>query len=131
MGSADGAIGVIGGGQLARMLSEAASLRGIDVLVQTSSEDDCAVAASSRLVKALPTDHDATRELARDCSGITFENEWVSVDALMPLERQGVSFVPSLASLVPLVNKLSQRRLLDDLSIPSPRWICLAEINPG
>ena len=78
------------------MLSEAASLRGIDVLVQTSSEDDCAVAASSRLVKALPTDHDATRELARDCSGITFENEWVSVDALMPLERQGVSFVPSL-----------------------------------
>ncbi len=131
MGSADGAIGVIGGGQLARMLTEAAALRGIDVLVQTSSEADCAVPASTRWVQALPTDQDATRDLARDCGGITFENEWVTVDALMPLERQGVTFVPSLASLVPLVNKLSQRRLLDDLSIPSPRWICLAEINPG
>lgn len=131
MGSAEGAIGVIGGGQLARMLSEAAALRGIDVLVQTASETDCAVAASTRLVQASPTDQDATRELARDCSGITFENEWVAVDALMPLERQGVTFVPSLASLTPLVNKLSQRQLLDDLSIPSPRWICLAEVNPG
>lgn len=131
MGSADGAIGVIGGGQLALMLSEAAASRGVDVWVQSTSEADCAVAASTRWVQASPSDQTATRELARDCCGITFENEWVTVDALMPLERQGVTFVPSLASLVPLVNKLSQRKLLDDLSLPSPRWICLAEINPG
>ena len=64
-------------------------------------------------------------------SGITFENEWVNIDALLPLEQQGVRFQPSLAALSPLVDKLSQRQLLDDLAIPSPPWCPLSLISPA
>ncbi len=131
MPSTDNTIGVIGGGQLALMLAEAAQSKGLKLAVQTSKAEDPAAPLATELVLADSKDVSGTRQLSSHCSGITFENEWVAVDALMPLERQGVHFTPSLASLVPLVNKLSQRKLLDDLSIPSPDWISLAELNPG
>lgn len=128
---ASASIGVIGGGQLAQMLVAAAKNRGIPVAVQTGHDTDPAVAGSNRLVRADPLDAAGTRELVAGCVGITFENEWVPIDALLPLERQGVRFRPSLASLAPLVDKLEQRKLLDDLAIPGPAWVPLQAIDPG
>lgn len=125
------AIGVIGGGQLAQMLGAAAQRRGVPLVVQCSSREDPAAVVASRLVAADPLDAAATRELVADCAGITFENEWIDLDALMPLERQGVRFRPTLASLKPLVDKLEQRKLLDDLAIPGPAWVPLQLIDPG
>lgn len=124
-------IGVVGGGQLARMLVQAAASRQIPVAVQTGSDDDPAVEGASRLVTADPRDVAGTRQLVEGCSGITFENEWVNIDALIPLEQQGVRFRPSLAALSPLVDKLSQRQLLADLLIPSPPWCPLSLVSPA
>jgi len=124
-------IGVIGGGQLAQMLVGAAQARGIPVAVQSGHDTDPAVAGSARHVQADPLDASATRDLVPGCVGITFENEWVPIDALLPLERQGVRFRPTLASLAPLVDKLEQRKLLDDLAIPGPDWVPLQAIDPG
>ena len=123
-------IGVVGGGQLARMLVEAAQRREVDVVVQTASADDPAGRIAAAVVEADPVDAEATQQLLGRCSGITFENEWVSIDALTGLERKGARFRPSLSSLKPLVNKLHQRRLLDQLAIPSPAWVELKTINP-
>ena len=124
-------IGVVGGGQLARMLVEAAAAREISVAVQTGSGDDPACAGASRQVTADPRDVAGTRELVVGCHGITFENEWVNIDALIPLEQQGVRFRPALAALSPLINKLSQRQLLADLSISTPPWCPLSRISPS
>ena len=124
-------IGVVGGGQLARMLVEAAAQRDVPIAVQTSDPADPAAGLASRLVAADPRDVAGTRELVVGCDGITFENEWVNIDALLPLEQQGVRFQPSLAALSPLVDKLSQRQLLDDLAIPSPPWCPLSLISPA
>ena len=124
-------IGVVGGGQLARMLVQAAAQREVPIAVQTSNAEDPAAGLASRLVAADPTDVAGTRELVVGCDGITFENEWVNIDALLPLEQQGVRFRPSLAALSPLVDKLSQRQLLDDLAIPSPPWCPLSLISPA
>ena len=124
-------IGVVGGGQLARMLVQAAAQRDVPIAVQTSDPADPAAGLASRLVAADPRDVAGTRELVVGCDGITFENEWVNIDALLPLEQQGVRFQPSLAALSPLVNKLSQRQLLDDLAIPSPPWCPLSLISPA
>ena len=129
MASAAGTIGVVGGGQLALMLCEAASLRDVDVIVQSASGQDPAMAVAQEQVTGAPTDAAATAELLKRCQNVTFENEWVPVNALRALDRDGVMFSPSLVSLLPLVNKLSQRRMLDDLAIPSPAWIALDEIN--
>ena len=124
-------IGVVGGGQLARMLVQAAAQREVPIAVQTSNAADPAAGLASRLVAADPRDVAGTRELVVGCDGITFENEWVNIDALLPLEQQGVRFQPSLAALSPLVDKLSQRQLLDDLAIPSPPWCPLSLISPA
>ena len=124
-------IGVVGGGQLARMLVEAAQQRQVDVVVQTGSVDDPAGRIAASVVEADPVDANATQQLLGRCSGITFENEWVSIEALTALERKGARFRPSLSSLKPLVNKLHQRQLLDQLAIPSPAWVELRSIDPG
>ena len=122
-------IGVVGGGQLAQMLVDAARRRNIGIAVQTGSIDDPAAQRASRLVLGDPADVEATKDLVRGCEGVTFENEWVNVEALQPLEQQGVRFSPPLESLDPLVNKLKQRRLLDDLGMPCPDWVPLKSID--
>ena len=129
MASVAGTIGVVGGGQLALMLCEAARSRDVEVIVQSASDGDPAMAVAREQVAGAPTDPAATEELSKRCQHITFENEWIPVDALQEIDRDGVMFSPSLNSLLPLVNKLSQRRLLDDLAIPSPAWIALDEIS--
>ena len=124
-------IGVVGGGQLARMFVQAATQRQVPIAVQTGNEADPAAGLAARLVAADPRDVAGTRELVVGCDGVTFENEWVNIDALLPLEQQGVRFCPSLAALSPLVDKLSQRQLLDDLAIPSSPWCPLSLISPA
>ncbi|WP_114992802.1 5-(carboxyamino)imidazole ribonucleotide synthase [Synechococcus sp. UW179A] len=129
MASAAGTIGVVGGGQLALMLCEAAKTRNVDVIVQSASDQDPAMAVAQGQVLGAASDAAATAELLKRCQHITFENEWIPVEALRALDSDGVLFSPSLDSLLPLVNKLSQRRMLDDLAIPSPAWVALDEIN--
>ena len=87
-------IGVVGGGQLARMLVQAATQCEVPIAVQTSNAEDPAAGLASRLVAADPRDVAGTRELVVGCDGVTFENEWVNIDALLPLEQQGVDIHP-------------------------------------
>ena len=124
-----GAIGIVGGGQLAWMLAEAAQRRGVELVVQTPNPHDPAVALAARVVQADVRDAQATRQLAQQCGAISFENEWLDLEALAPLEADGVCFVPSLEALRPLVCKRSQRQLLQQLHLPCPRWFGLEQLG--
>jgi 5-(carboxyamino)imidazole ribonucleotide synthase len=68
--------------------------------------------------------------LAERAQRISFEHEWVPLDVLGPLEEEGILFVPHLAALQPLLNKRSQRQLLSDLSLPTPRWAGMEASQP-
>jgi 5-(carboxyamino)imidazole ribonucleotide synthase len=127
MGAAT-SIGIVGGGQLAWMLAEAARRRGVELHVQTPGAHDPAVALASSVVQAEVRDVAATRELAQRCSAISFENEWVDLEGLKVLAADGVPFVPSLEALAPLVCKRSQRELLQRLNLPSPAWFPLEQV---
>jgi 5-(carboxyamino)imidazole ribonucleotide synthase len=122
-------IGIVGGGQLAWMLAEAAQQRGVSLQVQTPNPQDPAVALAAGVVQADVRDVAATRRLAESCSAISFENEWVDLQGLAPLEAEGIHFVPCLDALKPLVCKRSQRELLQRLNLPSPRWIPLDQVQ--
>ncbi len=115
-------IGVVGGGQLALMLAEAADKLNLELHVQTASAEDPAVLRATSAVIAPLRDVQATRELARRCGAISFENEWLPLEPLQPLAEGGVVFLPELQALRPLVSKQAQRQLLADLHLPSPRW---------
>ena len=67
-------VGIVGGGQLAWMLAEAARHRGVELHVQTPGANDPAVALATSVVQADVRDVAATRELARRCRAISFEN---------------------------------------------------------
>ena len=120
-----GGIGIVGGGQLALMLAEAARDQGVPLHLQTPGAADPAVGLATTVLQAPIGDASATFDLSRRCGAISFENEWVDLDALAPLAEAGVVFLPSLESLGPLVDKRQQRELLGRLSIPTPRWLPL------
>ncbi|HEY9639599.1 MAG TPA: 5-(carboxyamino)imidazole ribonucleotide synthase [Coleofasciculaceae cyanobacterium] len=120
-------VGVIGGGQLAWMMADAAERLGIDLVIQTPSPDDPAVAIASQTVFAAIEDAAATAQLAAICDVITFENEFVNLEALASLE-QTTCFYPSLASLTPLLDKFHQRTYLQRLGLPTPRFVALTEV---
>ena len=118
-------IGVVGGGQLAMLLIEAGKKRDIDVVVQTGAKTDPAAKKTNQLVLHDPTNPVGTKLLAEKTSLITFENEWVDISSLLSLENKGVSFVPRLQSIRPLINKITQRELLNSLDIPCPDWLAI------
>ena len=128
MGAAS-SVGIVGGGQLAWMLAEAARRRGVELHVQTPGVHDPAVALATSVVQADVRDVQATRELAKRCSAISFENEWVDLEGLAPLASDGVCFLPDLNALAPLVCKRSQRELLNRFNLPSPAWFPLQQVN--
>ncbi|QNP30828.1 5-(carboxyamino)imidazole ribonucleotide synthase [Cylindrospermopsis curvispora] len=115
-------IGIIGGGQLALMMGEAAKSLGLELIVQTPARTDPAVAIAQDVVLASVEDAVATGVLATKSDLITFENEFVNLDALYGLEKQGVCFRPHLGALAPLLDKYHQRCYLRDLNLPVPRF---------
>jgi 5-(carboxyamino)imidazole ribonucleotide synthase len=115
-------VGVIGGGQLAWMMAAAAAKLGIELVVQTPSSDDPAVSIAAGVVLAAIDDATATAQLAAQCDVITFENEFVNLEALSRLATQGVCFRPGLEALKPLLDKYHQRCYLQKLGLPTPQF---------
>lgn len=118
-------LGIIGGGQLAWMMGDAAKKLGVELIVQTPNQDDPAVSIAQTTVFAAVDDAAATEILASQCDVITFENEFVNLDALSLLEKQGVCFRPRLAALSPLLDKYHQRCYLQDLGLPVPEFFAV------
>jgi 5-(carboxyamino)imidazole ribonucleotide synthase len=122
-------VGVIGGGQLAWMMADAAQKLGVELVVQTPSEYDPAVSIAKETVFAPVDDATATKILAKKCDVITFENEFVNLQALSVLAQQGVCFRPRLEALAPLLDKYHQRCYLRDLGLPVPQFFALYEVE--
>ncbi|WP_414574798.1 5-(carboxyamino)imidazole ribonucleotide synthase [Anabaena sp. CCY 9402-a] len=120
-------IGVIGGGQLAWMMGDAANKLGVELIVQTPSSQDPAVAIAHDTVLAEVADADATKVLAAKSDVITFENEFVDLEALSLLAKQGICFRPRLEALAPLLDKYHQRCYLRDLGLPVPQFFAVEQ----
>ena len=121
-------VGVIGGGQLAWMMGEAAEKLGIELFVQTPSKNDPAVSRAVETILASVDDATATAKLATLCDVITFENEFINLPELQLLAQKGVCFRPSLDNLAPLLDKYDQRCYLQQIGLPVPRFTTL---SPG
>lgn len=123
-------VGVIGGGQLAWMMGGEASNLGLELIVQTPNQTDPATSVAAQVVLAQIDDAQATAKLATLADVITFENEFINLEALKKLEQQGVCFRPSLAALAPLLDKYQQRSFLQSIGIPVPKFsLCSASSN--
>lgn len=111
-------VGVIGGGQLAWMMAGAAAALEIDLIVQTPQPSDPAVSVAAETILAAIDDADATAALAARCEVITFENEFVDLEALRRIPN--ARFYPQLDALAPLLDKYHQRCYLREIGLPVP-----------
>lgn len=113
-------IGVIGGGQLAWMMADAAQKLNVELVIQTPNLSDPAVSIANETIFAPVNDAAATAKLSDRVDVITFENEFVDLDALSQLES--VCFRPGLSALKPLLDKYDQRCFLQTNGLPSPKF---------
>ncbi|MEN9230667.1 MAG: 5-(carboxyamino)imidazole ribonucleotide synthase [Thermostichus sp. DG02_5_bins_236] len=120
-------VGVIGGGQLAQMMGWAARRLGIPWVVQAASPADPAVAVAEEIIWGAVTDVAATARLLERCSVVTFENEFIPLAQLLPLDPEGCRFRPSLDTLKPLLDKGEQREFLSHLGLPVPGFQLLPD----
>ncbi len=113
-------VGVIGGGQLARMMIPEAIALGLDVKVFAEQEG-----MSAKLATVTVGDYTEAEELGWFADGvdvITFDHEHVPIQALDQLERIGVSIQPPSKALVFAQNKLLMRKRLSEAGLPMPNW---------
>jgi 5-(carboxyamino)imidazole ribonucleotide synthase len=115
-------LGVVGAGQLGRMMHQAAIGLGVDLhfLAETATDPAVVVAPSWELGSAM---HDV--DLARFssvCDVVTFEHEVVDLEGLEDLERSGSLFRPSSRSLRVVADKLGMRRAVEWAGLPVPAW---------
>ena len=119
-------IGIIGGGQLALMLIEAAKKRDVKVCIQTKSIDDPAVSKADKVIHADPLQIKGNKALLKNCQKVIFENEWIKIEKLKQFGSEDL-FIPNLNSLDPLVDRISQKRFIDQLNLPSPKWLTIKD----
>jgi len=113
-------IGVVGGGQLARMMIAPAQAMGIAIKVLAEAEDSPAKLAATQVgdYKDLAT----VREFAKSVDVMTFDHEHVPLHVLETLEAEGFKVQPSSQALRFAQNKLDMRRALTELGVPCPKW---------
>ena len=113
-------VGVIGGGQLARMMIAPAGKLGIEIKVLAETQDSPAAEATT-LVGDF-TDLETVLNFAQSVDVITFDHEHVPLGILQQLEQQGFSVQPSSKALAHAQNKLVMRQALEKMGAPNPIW---------
>jgi len=108
-------LGIVGGGQLGRMLTEAAKPMGFEVTVIDPGENCPAAQAGANQIQASLTDYDAVHELAEQVDVVTWEIEHINTEALYNLS---VPVEPSPYTLADIKDKLSQHMRLQARGIP-------------
>jgi 5-(carboxyamino)imidazole ribonucleotide synthase len=116
------AVGILGGGQLARMLSEAAARLGLRPVVLAESASDPAAQIAPGAVFGKLTEETVLRRFFSQVPLVVFENEFVNTE-LLRLAADGKSgFIPGLDAIAVLQDKLNQKRILDELMIRSAEY---------
>jgi 5-(carboxyamino)imidazole ribonucleotide synthase len=114
-------VGVVGGGQLARMMIPPAIALGIELRVLSETDDSSANLLRSGSVGDY-RDAETVLEFARGVDVITFDHEHVPQDVLARLVENGVAVHPSPAALAVAQDKLFMREKLAELGMPLPDW---------
>ncbi|WP_323378797.1 5-(carboxyamino)imidazole ribonucleotide synthase [Streptomyces smaragdinus] len=120
-------VGMVGGGQLARMTHEAGIPLGIRFKLLSDTPKDSAALVAGDVVVGDYRDLDTLRDFARGCDVIAFDHEHVPVEHLRALEAAGVPVRPGPAALLHAHDKGVMRERLTELGVPCPRHRIVAD----
>ena len=114
-------VGVIGAGQLARMMVAPAIELGIDLTVFAAGPSDSAAQITNFVVGDY-TDSKAVLEFAKNCDVLTFEHEQVPQSVIRTLEANGIRVYPRSDSFIYSQDKFAMREKMVELGLPNPRF---------
>ncbi|MFT3795286.1 5-(carboxyamino)imidazole ribonucleotide synthase [Flavobacterium sp.] len=117
--SSDFKLGILGGGQLGKMLLSETRKFDIQTYVLDPSEEAPCKIGSNVFVKGSLTDFDTVYNFGQMVDVLTFEIELVNVDALEKLEAEGKKVYPSPQTLRQIQNKGKQKDFYVDHDIPT------------
>ncbi|MEU5214290.1 5-(carboxyamino)imidazole ribonucleotide synthase [Streptomyces sp. NPDC020742] len=120
-------VGMVGGGQLARMTHEAGIPLGIKFKLLSDTPQDSAAQAVSDVVIGDYRDLDTLRAFARGCDVLTFDHEHVPTEHLRALEADGIAIRPGPEALRHAQDKGVMRAKLDAIGVPCPRHRIVAD----
>jgi len=115
-------VGMVGGGQLARMSAAPAAALGIDFRVLATSREESAAQVVADVFLGAHDDEAAVLAFAEGCDVVTFDHEHVPPPILEKLEARGVAVRPGPHALINAQDKAVMRRTLEGAGAPVPRW---------
>jgi 5-(carboxyamino)imidazole ribonucleotide synthase len=116
-------VGIIGGGQLAKMLGQAAAQLGLQVVVLSEQTHCPAASAVTRVIAGAADEFSALKELAQGCDLVTLENEFVDSNLLQQLEEEGFAVAPGAATMRVVQDKFLQKSALKAAGLSVPEFI--------
>jgi len=118
-------IGILGGGQLGRMLALAAARLGFDIVVLTPEPDSPASRVAAHTVVAAYDDPVALAELAQRCAVVTFEFENVPAEVVASLHDLGVLTAPSDIALATAQDRVIEKTFFRDQGIATVDFVAI------
>lgn len=116
-------VGILGGGQLGRMLLQAAANYTVETYVLENDSNCPAAHLCHHFTKGAITDFDAVYQFGKGLDAITIEIESVNVDALEKLESEGVKIYPKPSAIRTIKNKILQKEFYSHHQIPTSSFI--------
>lgn len=115
-------LGIIGGGQLARMTAVAALQLGSDVIVLERNDHSPAAQVATRCLVGDWNNPEALLKLASQVDVVSIENEFINTDALEAVEKTGHTLFPGTATLRRIQDKLIQKQAMQKAGLATTRF---------
>ncbi len=122
-------IGILGGGQLGRMLLQAAANYPVETFVMENDPECPAAHLCHHFVKGDITNFDDVYNFGKHLNALTIEIESVNTEALQKLEDEGIKVFPRAAALVTIKNKILQKQFYASINVPSPSFVITENKN--
>ena len=121
--------GILGGGQLGRMLLQAAANYPVETFVMENDSTCPAAHLCHHFIKGDITNFDDVYNFGKGLNALTIEIESVNEDALLQLESEGVKIYPKPAALKIIRNKILQKQFYKDNEIPTSDFIITQNLS--
>lgn len=116
-------VGILGGGQLARMSALAAGRLGIDIAIFDKSKYSPAAKVSRYEFCGGYSDSELIKQFVNICDVITLENEFIDSNILKMFEKAGGKLVPSSNVIKLIQDKFTQKTVFNNAGLPVPKFV--------
>ena len=115
-------LGILGGGQLGKMLLNETRKYDIYTCVMDASDEAPCKIGCNEFTKGDLMDYQSVLDFGKKVDVLTIEIENVNVDALDKLEKQGIKVYPSAKTLRTIQNKATQKLFYTDNDLPTAKF---------